>query len=100
MWTKNQSPSGKYGENTNKGNKQMTYKNLGGGYHVYYADFTAKPIGKTEMMPADKLVTMENVVFEWRKIWFESDVATCNVEIDWIKTFKSEDELNSFLKNE
>lgn len=100
MWTKNQSPSGKYGENTNKGNKQMTYKNLGDGYHVYYADFTAKPIGTSVMMPTDKLVTMENVVFEWWKIWFESGVATCNVEIDWIKTFQSEDELNTFISSE
>lgn len=100
MWTTNQTPGGKYGEGTNKGNRQMTYKELGNGYHVYYADFTKKTIGTKDMMPTDKLITMENVVFEWWKIWFESGVAVCNVEIDWIKTFKSEDELNSFLENE
>lgn len=100
MWTTNQTPAGKYGEGTNKGNRQMTYKELGNGYHIYYADFTKKTIGTKDMMPTDKLITMENVVFEWWKIWFESGVATCNVEIDWIKTFKSEDELNSFLENE
>lgn len=93
MWTKNQTPAGKYGENVSKGNRQMTYYYAGEDYHIYYADFTAKPIGTSEKLPESE-ITMENVVFEWWKIWLEPG-QSCNLEIDWIKTFKSVDELKA-----
>ena len=52
-----------------------------------------KPIGTSEKLPESE-ITMENVVFEWWKIWLEPG-QSCNLEIDWIKTFKSVDELKA-----
>ncbi len=68
-----------------------------GDYKVFYADFTKKKVN-TEMMPT-KLQKVDNVVFEIWKIWYEAD-ETGTIDVDWIKTFESEEALKSLINEE
>lgn len=90
------SSGGKYGADTNKGNKAMEVLDCGD-YKVFYADFTKKKVN-TEMMPT-KLQKVDNVVFEIWKIWYEAD-ETGTIDVDWIKTFESEEALKSLINEE
>lgn len=87
---------GKYGADTNKGNRAMEVLQCGDS-HVFYADFTKKKVN-TEMMPL-KLQQVDNVVFELWKIWYnEGEDGT--IDIDWIKTFESEQALKDLVNAE
>lgn len=90
------SSGGKYGADTNKGNRAMEVLDCGD-YKVFYADFTKKKVN-TEMMPT-KLQKVDNVVFEIWKIWYEAD-ETGTIDVDWIKTFESEEALKSLINEE
>lgn len=100
IWTKGQTPAGKYGENADKGNRQMSVLDCGD-YKVYYADFTEKGLGgSNEFMPSTA-INMENVEFQWWKLWYDSgDPLEGTIKLDWVKTFKTEDELKALVKAE
>lgn len=101
VWTKGQTPAGKFGENTNKGMNQMEVKDCGK-YRVYIADFTVKGLGGTnEFMPTGTAIQMDNVEFQWWKLWYEAGAPLDGtIRIDWVKTFKSRDELNAVINAE
>ncbi len=87
---------GKYGADTNKGNRAMDVLQCGD-YQVFYADFTKKKVN-TEMMPLS-LQKVDNVVFEIWKIWYDAD-QTGTIDVDWIKTFESEEDLKNLIKQD
>lgn len=90
------SSGGKYGADTNKGNRAMEVLQCGDS-HVFYANFTEKKVN-TEMMPL-KLQQVDNVVFEFWKIWYNEDEIGM-IEVDWIKTFESEQALKELINEE
>ena len=101
VWTKGQTPAGKFGENTDKGKNQMEVKDCGE-YMVYIADFTKKGLGTSnDFMPTGNAIHMANVEFQWWKLWYESGAELDGtIRIDWVKTFESMDELNALINSE
>ena len=54
---------------------------------------------KYGMMPTKLAEGSINVVFEIWKIWYEAD-ETGTIDVDWIKTFESEEALKSLINEE
>lgn len=92
---------GKFGENENKGNRAMEVKDCGD-YKVYVADFSKKGLGTSgALMPTSQALNMDNIVFEWWKLWYEAGAPLDGtIRVDWIKTFKSEEELDALIASE
>lgn len=100
IWTKGQTPAGKYGENTDKGKNQMEVKDCGD-YKVYVADFTRKGLGASNEFLPSSAINMENVEFQWWKLWYDAGVPLDGtIKIDWVKTFRSEEELDALIASE
>ena len=100
IWTKGQTPAGKYGENTDKGKNQMEVKDCGD-YKVYVADFTRKGLGASNEFLPSSAINMENVEFQWWKLWYDAGAPLDGtIKIDWVKTFRSEEELDALIASE
>ena len=101
IWTKDLTPNGgKYCGDIDGGKNKMQELN-GTDYIVFYADLAANSIGtgtnKFTLSPT-QTYEMDNVEFQLWKLWYGSDAPVeGTVKVDWVKTFKSEDELKAFV---
>ena len=98
VWGSKSDANGKYGENTNKGNRAMEVIDKGD-YQVFYADFTQKGLGTSNKFMPTTLTQYDTIELQLWKIWYESSQKG-TILVDWVKTFASEKELKDFLKSE
>lgn len=95
VWGSSSDANGKYGGNTNGGNRAMDVIDKTD-YQVFYADFTKKGLHSNNKFMPTSLTQYDTVELQIWKISYASDQSE-SIYVDWIKTFATEQELKDFV---